>query len=174
MNSKTNKSFLCLALAVILVFGSFKNIAAERLKTWVETSDGWMLKQKNGEFVKDNWGDIYGNWYYFDSNGIMQLGWFRDKDGKEYLLTEAGMGIGWTYYEDEWYFMDDKGLIKTGWIYDDNAWFFLDKTGKMVNGWIYYKKNWYYLKKYGNMACNETIFVLGKEYSFDEDGAWIR
>ncbi|POP30904.1 hypothetical protein C3B58_18910 [Lactonifactor longoviformis] len=174
MNSKTKKSFLYLILTIVLLFGSTENVSAEKLKTWVKTTDGWMLKQKNGEFVKDNWGDIYGRWYHFDSDGIMQLGWFQDKDGKVYLLTEAGMGMNWTYYEDNWYFMDEKGLIKTGWIYDDNAWFYLDKTGKMVNGWVYYKKNWYYLKKYGNMACDETIFLLGKEYLFDEDGAWIR
>ncbi|ACD22818.1 cell wall-binding protein [Clostridium botulinum] len=86
---------------------------------------------------------------------------------------------GW--YEDngKWYYLKDNGTMGTGWIEDkDSHWYYLDESGAMKTGWLKDKDKWYYLNPVSNgykgeMFGNCTKIIDGKEYSFNDSGAWV-
>lgn len=66
---------------------------------WIKTEKGWQYNDAIGQSLKSTWFyDInYSSWYYFDDNGIMKTGWFKDRDGKWYYFSEHGNMLKNTY-----------------------------------------------------------------------------
>lgn len=54
---------------------------------WKQNSQGWQFTK--GEAYSVGWDKIDGNWYYFDSDGIMETGWINDNN-KWYYLNDSG------------------------------------------------------------------------------------
>ncbi|MDO4789221.1 MAG: hypothetical protein Q4A19_08700, partial [Johnsonella sp.] len=79
-------------------------------------------------------------WYHFDSEGYMTVGWFFDPDtGKWYYLSEDHNG----FY----------GHMVTGWHRSpkDKRWYYLDlQTGEMLVGWQNIDGKWYYFAERAN------------------------
>ncbi|NFN94444.1 cell wall-binding protein [Clostridium botulinum] len=98
-------------------------------------------------------------WCVEDSTGNITKGWYEDNSN--------------------WYYLKDNGTMATGWIEDkDGRWYYLDKSGAMQTGWLKDKNKWYYLEPNstgykGEMYGNCTVIIDGKEYSFNDSGAWI-
>ena len=94
------------------------------------------LGYKETGWVKD---EDTGDWYYFDKDGNMVKGWF--KDGGE-----------------EWYYADEDGKVLTGsnngGEYDlSYPWDY----GKLYTDWVKVDDDWYYFDGYGSIAKNTTI-----------------
>lgn len=139
------------------------------------------------------WVEIFGKWYYFGQNELLQKGWFQDGDKKYYSDSEGVMQVGWVkpkgseewYYfrsngemvtgwlaagaPGTWYYMGTDGSMKKGWIQDNQKWYFMEIEGKMLKGWQSINGNWYYFYEDGHMASSETI----DSYYVNGDGVWV-
>ena len=55
---------------------------------WIDVNGRWWYRYSNGGYAT-NWAHLVYNgqtdWYFFDSNGWMQTGWYEDNTGKYYL-----------------------------------------------------------------------------------------
>ena len=130
--------------------------------------------KKNGKIGK-GWFRDEGNWYYSDSDGVMQFGW-------QYLNYN---GI------DNWYFFDRDGKMLTGWQRIGNSWYFFKSDGSMAanewaggywlsaNGswkyhykgkWKYNKIGWWFEDTSGWYPRNTTVKINGVLYSFNSRG----
>ena len=161
--------------------------------TWeiVDAAAGkWTYRFTNGNTPKDAWLMLYwkdtdrNDWYHFDAQGIMQTGWFMDKDGTWYHLHTQSDG--------------KRGSMDTGWFYEeeDKHWYYLGTDGKMKVGWQKIGEEWYYLNEqvpantwaldlatgrytytakgqrpYGSMYAAE---VTPDGYSVNEAGKWVK
>lgn len=113
---------------------------------------------ENGIILKDNgqaagdWLNLGSNWYYFkNTSGEMQTGWFRANGN--------------------WYYSNDDGSMKTGWIYSKNNWYYLDEgTGVMKkNEWVVIDGKNYYFNINGEMVTGSR-YIDGTKYMFGSDG----
>lgn len=81
--------------------------------------------------------------------------WHQTESGKRYYTDKDGdICIGWYKINGEKYFFDDNGYMKTGWYKDDNG-------------------KYYYLRSDGRAACDCTLKIKGKTYSFDKNGVYV-
>lgn len=87
-------------------------------------------------WVKD---EDTGDWYYFDKDGNMVKGWF--KDGGE-----------------EWYYADEDGKVLTGSNNGGgNDWYYSYADGKLYKDWVKVDDDWYYFDVDGSIAKDTTI-----------------
>lgn len=84
--------------------------------------------------------------------------------------------IGWIKNDTGWWYKTNSD----GWYYKDcwqeinGEWFSFDSQGYARQSvWIQDKEKWYWLKADCRMACNETLHINGKEYSFNDKGEMI-
>lgn len=75
---------------------SAKNNNKPLAGTWINDAKGWWYKEPNGAYPKSTWKQIdyngIKNWYYFDEQGYMAIGWklINDKWYYMYENTEKG------------------------------------------------------------------------------------
>ena len=136
------------------------------------------------------WKQIQSNWYYFNSEGIMQTGLILDGDNRYYLDDSGVMQIGWekidgyTYYfdqyghaavgkgllESKWYFFDDNGRLEKGFYNYNGKTYYSDQNGVMVtNKWISTSSHKYYIKADSSVAIG-NIFIDGVMEKFNKNG----
>ena len=104
------------------------------------------------EVVIDDWKEINGAWYRYDSDGdVMTSQWFKE--------------------DDKWYWLTEDGAMAHGWHKIDNKWYFFNADGDMHEGWLEYYDKWYYLNPSdGDMVSRECRNINGDWYYFNEDG----
>ena len=143
--------------------------------------------------MRTGWVYVDNDWYYLDDSGVMLTGW-QNIDGYWYYLRTECEGNHQTgsakigRFEDgenEYYFASSGevsgvpgcAMVK-GWLKRDDKWYWYskDKTcvpegAMMKDHWIKDGGHWYYLKDDGTMACDETLIIGGKSYSFGSGGA---
>lgn len=83
--------------------------------SWRQDSTGWRYQQA-GNDLSDCWQQLLYNgnldWYHFDENGYMQVGWLKDSDGHIYYLnpvsdgTKGKMLTGWNLIDGNWYYFN--------------------------------------------------------------------
>lgn len=152
--------------------------------------------------MKTGWFCENGDWCYLsESNtpyyaiGAMVTGW-RKVDGFWYLLRSSWSGKHQTgsavvgEYNDgtnDYYFVSSGEVagfpgcsMLTGWRKKDGKYYWYNKDNNclpvgamMRNHWLKDNGATYYLKDDGTMACNETIQIGGKKYSFGASGAKV-
>lgn len=135
------------------------------------------------------WKEIKGNWYYFNSDGIMQKGWIWDTnwyhtnddgvmqkgwqtiDGHTYYLNQYGqMVIHKKLIDNKWYFFNDKGELQKGFYYYNGKLYYSDDSGIMVaNEWISTKKHKYYIKADSSVAVGD-LYLNGTMEKFNSNG----
>ena len=97
------------------------------------------LGYKETGWVKD---EDTGDWYYFDKDGNMVKGWFKDGGSEWYYADEDGKLVrGWFKDGgDDWYYSDNDGKLHTGWLISPDGFneqtFYFDDDGKMHTGWL--------------------------------------
>lgn len=58
---------------------------------WIHDAKGWWYRYADGGYPQEQWDNIYGEWYYFGSDGYMVSGrWITDEDGHNYELDQDG------------------------------------------------------------------------------------
>ena len=156
----------------------------------------WKFILNNGTMLFNRWAYIRNpyavgdqpreGWFYFNRDGIMQYGWYRDEaTGKWYYAHRESDGM--------------LGTLRYGWHHDDQdgRWYYLDPTtGEMLLGWRQIDGKWYYFnpyapevtwnyneatggwtyngsasRPYGSMYQNE---MTPDGYQVDGNGAWVQ
>lgn len=135
---------------------------------WVKNSKGWWYRNADGSWPKSKWLKLDA-WYYFDDEGYALSSCWRKINGYWYYFgSDCRMQTGWQEIKGKWYYLhpqNEKDHKKREW-----------KEGSAHIGWIELKGVWYYLKTASegtecSMACNETMTINGKSYTFDKSGA---
>ena len=149
-----NDGVLCMAVkdGVLYKDATFTDV----LSGWVDCDDDRLYADSQGH-VLTGWRRIAGNWYLFDSNGIMHRGWYWN---------------GYAYY----YLDKSNGNMRTGWVSDLGSWYWLDPDngGAMATGWIKVGQNWYYLNpNNGGRMVTGPLMIDGYIRTFNSDGSCI-
>ena len=119
--------------------------------SWKQNSVGWWFEDESGWYPTSAWMKIDGYWYYFDANGYMEAGCYRDG----YWLSSSGA-------------MDEQ--YKGNWRSDSNGWWFEDISGWYpTSRWLKIDGAWYYFYSDGYMAANTTV----DGYKVNASGAWV-
>lgn len=141
MNKQLKVSVASIAMGLTLL--SFTPIHAVNSNSWINKDKCWTY-QENGTKIVNCWKKINGNWYRFDENGYMKVGWFFDEQYKG------------------WYYLKADGAMRTGWLKSGTKWFFLNESGKMVKGWYKYNNSWYYFDdKLNGGAMRSNSWIEG-------------
>ena len=149
-----NDGVLCMAVkdGVLYKDATFTEV----LSGWVDCGDDCLYADSQGH-VLTGWQRIDGNWYLFDSNGIMHQGWYWN---------------GFAYY-----FLDKiDGIMRTGWVLDLGSWYWLDPDngGAMATGWKKVGQSWYYLNpNNGGRMVTGSLMIDGYIRTFNSDGSCI-
>ena len=97
---------------------------------WRQNADStWSYIEENT--MVNGWKIISDTWYYFNSNGKMNIDWICDNGTWYYNNDSGATEKGWIKDNETWYYLDNTGAMKTGWIKDDGKWYYLDSTGAM-------------------------------------------
>lgn len=83
---------------------------------WIKDEYGWYFLTTSGDYPKGSWQyldyDEKKNWYYFNADG--------------YML------VGWQYIDNSWYYLNPSGEMLIGWQQIDKYWYYMDSLGKML------------------------------------------
>ncbi len=155
---------------------------------WVRNYKGWWYRYADGSWPSSKWLKLDA-WYYFDDGGYAVTGWRKINGYWYYFGSDCRMQTGWKKIKNKWYYLhpqkekDHKGAewpegsAHIGWIKTNGKWYYCNKASEgtecaMREGWLDWEGGRYYLKPgNGDMACNETMTIDGKSYTFDNSGA---
>ena len=167
--------------------------------SFIEDGNGHkQYKNKEGNFVKNDWADVNEKRYYFDlngymvtdqwilneyyvdSNGVMQTDyWYDDKQGHIYYLDTSGKYVKnlITVIDGNEYAFNEHGLlvINSPFVYNGQGFFFGD-NGKpdKSEGWKTYGDTFCYINKDGNLIISGWKEDKGKWYYFNENGLMVK
>ena len=159
---------------------------------WVQVNGQWKYWLTDGKFLRSEWLEKNGSWYYLDENGYAATGWTKIRGNWFYFNENCAMAADtWVgnYYLNEfgawdpsatrnewilsgsrwWYRHADGSYTTSGWELIDGSWYYFDGAGWMVTGWQWVGNTCYYLTSSGAMAADTWI----GEYYVDASGAWI-
>ena len=104
---------------------------------WLQYGGKWYYIDYDGEMLRDQIVNVYGNKYRLKDDGSMVTGWYQS--GSEWYYSNADGTIydGWLYYGKDWYYIDD-GKMQTGWVTSKGKGYYLGIDGKLVSGWYHY------------------------------------
>ncbi len=141
--------------------------------TWFTGTNGYQLKDGNGELVK-GWAEVNGDWYYLDANGYLKTGWVKDGNTWYYLRANGAMAnSGWYKVDNVWYYFGATGAMKTGWVLDNGRWYYMASSGAMSKStWVEVNGVWYYFTQSGAMATG-WILDGNNWYYLSESGAMV-
>jgi len=116
----------------------------------------WCATDDNGKVIK-GWYKDNDKWYHLDEEtGIMNTGWFKDKDARWYFLDETNgdMKNGWIQLKGIWYYLEPNSNGYQGACYIDctaiidSKEYTFDKDGHLIDtslvsdGLIDFIKSW--------------------------------
>lgn len=133
-----------------------------------ETGD-WYYYDKNGNLVTGWFKDGGSEWYYADEDGKLVRGWFKDGGNDWYYADKDGKLVrGWfNDGGDDWYYSDNDGKLHTGWLISPlgakGKMFYFDLMGVMQTGWYVDGNNRFYLGADGTMLSAWLVSPLGYE-----------
>lgn len=139
---------------LIAVLSAVLPVTAKAQEAAVSTDDGsgswqiyqdgsWRYYNADGSYARDVWlwlsyNETY-NWYHFNGQGYLTVGWLHGDDGKWYYLNPVSNGL--------------KGAMQTGWLIDDqdgNCYYLETGSGQMVTGWYEIEGHSYYFNEVGS------------------------
>lgn len=128
------------------------------------------------------------NWYHFDKEGYLSLGWFEE-NGERYFATRGGkvgalkgsLKSGYVKVDDEYYLFSNKnkagkfGRQERGWVKVKKMVFYYDEDGKKLKGLQEIKGKLYFFAKKGGpkkvgMIKTGWKTISGKKYYFRSTG----
>lgn len=87
----------CLAIMMITTALASVPVFAASQEGWMQNSDGTWSYSNNGGLYKYTWLHLNGQkWYYFDGNGKMATGWFKDNGEWYYFYSDGSMASNTT------------------------------------------------------------------------------
>lgn len=169
-------------------WADFKNAVSSKMKSagWVKDSKGWWYRNADGSYPKAKWLKLDA-WYYFNAEGYAVTGWQKIGGLWYYFGSDCRMKTGWQTIGGKKYYLHPskdgnwkEGSAHIGWLHVSSKWYYFNKKDQgtecaMRTGWLDDKGKKYYLQpdKDGAMAEAETIYIDGKRYTFDKNGALV-
>ena len=115
----------------------------------------------NGSYgaMVTGWKWLNGTYYFFDPDGTMVAGDWRESGGDRFYMDEDGqMAVGLTTIGEDTYFFNDK----------HNG-----SCGAMVTGWKWFEGAYYFFESDGTMAAETWKKLSGSTYYLDADGKML-
>lgn len=161
----------CSVCGEIIVAQEVIPILQKPISGWVLDNGNWYYYDSNGVLTK-GWQEVNGSTYYMDpETGIMAKGWL-DLNGTWYYFNGSGaMMTGWQAIGNKWYYFENSGAMFTGWLQSGGKWYYLTPSGAMATGWQSVGNEWYYFESSGAMATPGWKQISGKWYYFKKSGA---
>lgn len=143
---------------------------------WIkETKGPWHFYGDDYVMVKNDFKEIDGHKYHFDSDGAMETSWF-EVDHEQYLAYPNGIvAVGWYYEKGVWYYFgEDAAMVKKDFAQVDGHKYFFAEDGAMITDWFIFNGHTYYAYANGMMA---TGWILDNDrggwFFFDEDSNMV-
>ena len=132
---------------------------------------------KSGARIENCWYKIDSNYYYFDSEGVMQTGWIT-ANGKRYYADSTGKRLsGWQQnIGGRKYYFSSSGVMQTGWKKANGKYFYLNTNknsstyGAALLGWQQIGGSWYYFNSPRGDRHSGWFIENDKKYYFGSDG----
>ncbi|ANU48243.1 hypothetical protein ADH76_11605 [Enterocloster clostridioformis] len=147
---------------------------------WEKQTNGeWKYINESGAYIKGDWKQYKGKWYYLNTDEYMLTNWNKIS-GKWYYFKpgqENGyMVLGWRKIEGKWYYFkpeDEAGYMVLGWRKIEDKWYYFEKeseAGYMVLGWKQIDGKLYYFDEEGEAGYMVLGWkeIDGKLYYFEE------
>ena len=154
---------------------------------------GWYFDLGAGKKIRGSWADVaytYGGEtkiysYHFDTDGVMDSGWWKNDQGTWFHLSTShdgwfgSMDKGWYHdsADGRWYYLNLlTGAMLTGWQQIDGVWYYFNpETPAPTWDWDSETNRWGYANRggrpYGSMFAGEKT---PDGYHVDASGVWIR
>ena len=159
---------------------------------WHRDKTGWWyVTSTSGSYVKNQWKQIGGVWYFFKSTGYMAAneyvnGYWLNKDGSwtyKYKASWKKNSIGWWFGDSSGYYakntnlkindvvyhFDKKGYNKAEWVKRNNKWSYIKANATYTVGLSSIDGAKYYFDSNGYMLTGWQT-INGKKYYFISDG----
>lgn len=138
-----------------------------------DENDNWVNKKMYADAsgaiaAKPQWGLVDGNWYYTRADGTIITDEFKEINGALYKFdTDGVMTKGIFYDNEDKYFAQSSGVIvRNGWAQDGFDWYYAGKDGKLLTSqWM----GNFYFDGSGIMAVGVVKMEDGT-YVFDDNG----
>ena len=103
-----------LAQAEADTIAQYYDLQQTRKSGWVHEDGGERFYLGDtGDYVKNDWYEHEGNWYWFDGAG--------------HMVTDT-----WYQYDGAWYYLGQDGAMVKGLLENDGKWYYLDQDGRMA------------------------------------------
>lgn len=150
---------------------------------WVTDSTGTYFRYPSGEYAKNGWLQVNGNWYLLDAAGKRLTGWQQNpaKNNWFYMDTTTGiMKTGWLQDGGLWYYLEPSGASQGariyGWRDINGKRYYFNANGVMVTGWFDINGKWYYFYPQGSRADGGYGFLATNtqigDFRIGADGTW--
>lgn len=151
----------------------------------------------NHRFYGNGWQRINGSWYYFNTNGSAQTGWFQSPHSKAWYYFDqnaravtglqkingawydfdsanAWANTGWQKINGAWYYFNPTNAwAYTGWQKINGAWYYFNTTSAAAEtGWQKINGAWYYFDPTNANAWTGWHYINGAWYYFDLTNTW--
>lgn len=137
---------------------------------WNKIDGEWYYFNSSGILLQGQWKKWNHHWFYPKDSGASAQGWLNINDAWYYFNQEYQMETGWIYSGGQYYYLSDQGEMKTGWNFISGHWYYLAQSGEMKTGWIKDQGQWYYLDANGSMKIGD-LALGAQQYYLDETGA---
>ncbi|PEE02623.1 S-layer protein, partial [Bacillus pseudomycoides] len=141
-------------------------------KGWVQEEGKWTYYRKDGQRVTDLQ-TIDGKRYYFDSNGIMQIGWLNKNGSKYYFNSSGVMQTGVQYIDGKVCYFNDLGLLSNGYHTVEGKPYYFDASQGPKSGWMKKEYEWYLLYPTGALKTGDFTYK-DKKFSFNQEGEMVK
>lgn len=175
---KTTKKMVVAGLAGLMIFGAaFTSYAGE----WIYDGPAewqWWYQNDDGGYTKNAWQQIDGEWYHFDENGYLDIGWLKEE---ETIIQKNWLGEDCSYPVEKWYWLDVSGKMATsgswegGHINSDGV--LVIDGADVIDGKLYYwntdtQANYYSTLEWKTQLAQKWSDTIGgsdavKTYSLD-------
>lgn len=100
---------------------------------WKQDADGWYYIKEDGNRASNEWKEIGGQTYWFDSNQYMATGWRQFNNGAWYFFSSTGAMAKncWKQDGDMWFYLGGDGVMLVNTVTPDG--FTLDGRGVWVS-----------------------------------------
>ncbi|MDD6810636.1 MAG: GH25 family lysozyme [Lachnospiraceae bacterium] len=143
---------------------------------WVAYNDTRYYLDANGFLQRNCWFADESGTYYLTADGSVARGQVS-LDGQNYYFDGNGVrNVGWVTIEDKkYYYAPDTGVMVHGWFEDETGKYFLaTKDGHMLVSDVTIEGKDYYFAENGVMQVGLVTKPDGKQYFYDETGALVR
>ena len=171
MNAKNIRKLTVVIMAVVLTMSIFSgSVLAD--SGWKCDSVGWWY-ETDGSYYKNEWVEIGGEWYHFNSRGYMEVNCYR---GGYWLRSDGTWDRNfshgtWKNNSKGWWYEDNGWYPKNTWIWIDGERYYFDSKGFMEHDcyrdgcWLKSNGSWDQKYRHGTWKCNEQA-------DWFEDGGW--